>query len=306
LKVSGLSRSAVGDALQSGSLCIDIHPFTFRLRSDIPLLADEIARIYGDFPLADATGFTDFHVEVSYARGVRRWLRPLARFFLDGLPSFVPLPAHQALAMLEWGINWCVAAHSHQYLVIHAAVVERGGRALILPAPPGSGKSTLCAALINRGWRLLSDELALYDIGSRRVYGMARPVNLKNQSIAIVHAHTPQAVISAPVADTSKGTVALMKPPAASVLRSREPALPAWIVLPRYQEGSEPLLDPHEKARTFMLLAEQCFNYDIHGRAGFDAIGDLVETCDCYQFTYSRLDDAERIFAGLAAAGRDG
>jgi predicted ATPase len=30
---------------------------------------------------------------------------------------------------------------------------------VILPAPPGSGKSTLCAALVTRGWRLLSDEL---------------------------------------------------------------------------------------------------------------------------------------------------
>jgi predicted ATPase len=33
-------------------------------------------------------------------------------------------------------------------------VVERDGHALILPAMPGSGKSTLTAALVQRGWRL--------------------------------------------------------------------------------------------------------------------------------------------------------
>ncbi len=289
--------------MSGGGLYIGILPFTVRLASNVSALGDDVLRLYGDFPLVDSNGFADFHVEVSYERGFRRWFKPLVRFYFDGRPSFIPLPVHQAFAMLEWGINWCVAAHAHQYLIIHAAVIERDGRSMILPAPPGSGKSTLCAALINRGWRLLSDELALYDMDAGLVYGMARPVNLKNQSIGIIRAHAPEAVITAPVADTTKGTVALMKPPPESVRRAREPARPAWIVLPRYQAGADALLERHEKARTFMLLAEQSFNYNVHGRAGFDGIGDLVERCECYQFTYSRLDDAERVLGELAKAG---
>lgn len=302
MKLSSLARAAVVDDLSRGRLSVDIFPFTLRLRSDVPALADDILRLYGDFPLADASGFADFHVEVSYERGFRRWFKRLVRFYFDGRPSFIPLPAEQAFAMLEWGINWCVAAHAHQYLIIHAAVIERNGRALILPAPPGSGKSTLCAALINRGWRLLSDELALYDMGTGLVYGMARPVNLKNESISIIQAHAPDAIITAPMAGTTKGVVALMKPPADSVERAREPARPACIVLPRYQAGADALLERHEKARIFMLLAEQSFNYNVHGRVGFEGIGDLVGHCDCYQFTYSRLDDAERVLGELARA----
>lgn len=282
-----------------------MYPFVVRVRSDIPRLADEIFRLYKDFPLVDANEFADFHVEVSFEAGLRRWVSPLARFYFDGRPSFVPLPAHQALPMLEWGINWCVAAHAHQFLIIHAAVIERQGRAVILPAPPGAGKSTLCAALVNRGWRLLSDELALYDMNARRLYGMARPVNLKNQSISIVKAHTPDVVMSAAVSDTSKGTVALMKPPVDSVKRVREHATPARIVLPRYEAGALPTLKPHGKSETFMLIADQSFNYHIHGREGFDAVGDLVEQCDCFEFTYSRLSDAEAVFDNLLVAGQD-
>ena len=290
---------AVFDRLQNGELLIDMHPFKVRVRSDIPSLADDICHVYQDFPLADPGSFADFHVEVSYERGLRRWIKPLARFYFDGRPSFIPLPAHQAFPMLEWGINWCIAAHSHQYLIIHAAVIEQGGRALVLPAPPGSGKSTLCAALINRGWRLLSDELALYDIERRLIYGMARPVNLKNQSIEVIHAHSPDAVMTSPVPDTTKGTVALLKPPMESVHRVAEPAIPTWIVLPRYQTGSDSLLEQHSKARTFMLIADQSFNYNVHGRTGFDAVGDLVAQCSCHQYTYSRLSDAESTFADL-------
>ena len=71
-----------------------------------------------------------------------------------------------------------------RYLIIHAAVVERNGFALLLPAPPGSGKSTLCAGLIHHGWRLLSDELALIDPETATLQAIPRPVSLK---LSLIH-----------------------------------------------------------------------------------------------------------------------
>jgi hypothetical protein len=62
---------------------------------------------------------------------------------------------------------------------------------------------------------------------------------------------------------------------------------------------ASPRLEPHSRARAFMLIAEQSFNYDIHGERGFDAVGDLVSHCACHQLTYSRLDDAVGIFEDL-------
>jgi HprK-related kinase A len=82
--------------------------------------------------------------------------------------------------MLEWGMNWCIASHMHYYLMLHAAVLERDGHALIMPGDPGAGKSTLTAALMLDGWRLLSDEIALIDRNDGLLYGLARPVSLKN------------------------------------------------------------------------------------------------------------------------------
>jgi len=45
-------------------------------------------------------------------------------------------------------------------LWLHAAAVERGGSALLLCGPSGQGKSTLGSALCERGWRLMSDDVA--------------------------------------------------------------------------------------------------------------------------------------------------
>lgn len=299
MKISDFSGEALRERLFGNGLYVAMAPFVVRISSDIPHLASDIHALYADFPVAEESSFVDFHVQVSFEKGIRRWLKPMARFFFDGRPSFIPLPAKHAFPMLEWGLNWCIAAHAHQYLVIHGAVIERNGMAIILPAPPGAGKSTLCATLVNRGWRLLSDELALIDLSDGLVYGMARPVNLKNQSISIVQAHFPNVIMSEPVPDTTKGTVALMKPPSESVRRVGEAARPVFVILPRYQADAEPNMEPHSKAETLMLMADQSFNYNIHGKVGFEALCRLLEACQCYQFTYSRLSDAEACFDAL-------
>lgn len=300
MNVAQLSQDELARLLRRGELLLELPPFVARLRSDVASLARDIADMYGEFAVKPPDAFADFSVEVSREPGLRRWWKPQARFYYDDQPSFAPLPAQQAFPMIEWGLNWCVAAHAHQYLTIHAAVIERAGRAAVMPAPPGSGKSTLCAGLIQRGWRLLSDELALLDMGNGLIHGMARPVSLKNASIAAIREFAPQAVMTPPVPDTVKGTVSLLRPPPASVRRVREPARAAWIVLPSYEPGAPAAFSPHGKERAFMTLAEQSFNYDMHGARGFEAMARLVDQCDCLRFNYGGLEDAAAAFDRLA------
>lgn len=304
MKLQDLDQRQLQARLRQGRLGLRMTPFAVRIRSDLPQLGAQIAALYRDFELLEEQDFADFHVAVMRSGGLPGRWRGLAEFWFDGQRSFSPLPAAQGLSMLEWGINWCVAAHAHQYLLIHAAVLERDGRALVLPAPPGSGKSTLCAALAQQGWRLLSDELGLLDPDSGLLHGMARPINLKNQSIPLMRAFAPRGVFSASMPNTAKGTVALLRAPDQAIARRREPARPAWVVLPQWQAGSPARLEPVERAQAFMALADQSFNYDLHGQAGFQALGRLVDGCQAFQFRYSVLDDALPCFERLAAGGQ--
>ncbi|RZJ13306.1 MAG: HprK-related kinase A, partial [Rubrivivax sp.] len=225
------------------------------------------------------------------------------QFLADGAQPFTPLPRAQALPMLEWGLNWCITAYSHHLLVLHAACVARDDRAVILPAPPGSGKSTLCAALVNRGWRLLSDELTLVDFDAGRVWGLARPVNLKNASIDVIRRFTPQAYLTPPVHDTSKGTVALMAPPAQSVQAGTRPARPCWMVLPKYEAGAAATLQPMPRGQAFMQIADNAMNYTMLGRQGFETVGELTGRCEHFSFRYGNLDEAMQVFDRLASSG---
>ena len=202
--------------------------------------------------------------------------------------------------MLEWGLNWCITNHCHDYLIIHAAVMERNGHVLMMPAPPGAGKSTLCAALVCHGWRLLSDELAMIRMdGSGEAVPLARPVCLKNQSVAIIRDRFPLSEFGPTCANTAKGDVAHMLAPEKSVQQVMLSAPVKCIVFPRYNHRSHTQLTPRPKARTFFELAQQSFNFHILGERGFEVLRGVVDKSHCFDFTYSRLEDAFDVFDNL-------
>ncbi|SBT05232.1 HPr kinase [Candidatus Accumulibacter aalborgensis] len=295
--LASVPRDVLRRHLGSEGVCLRIPPFTARIRSPIPIVGEGLATLYAEYELLPSDGtFADFHVAVVYGR---RFPKALCVFEMDGLRPFTPLAVGEAFAFLEWGLNWCVTGYCHTLISIHAAVLERHGRVLIMPAPPGSGKSTLCAALLLNGWRLLSDEMALLDPRTGLILPAPRPVSLKNQSIEIIRQLAPHAIFGPLARDTMKGTVAHMRVPSDSLARAAEPALPGWLIFPRYLPESPARLVARAKSEGFMQLAENSFNQNVHGRPGFEALSDLVARSDCYDFTYSRLAEAIEVFDRL-------
>ena len=295
--LADLSPSALKALLIAGRLSLSIPPFVFRIRSDIPVVQEGLACLYGDCQVLDSDlGFADFHLSV-----MTRWrgMHRVCQFEMDGFTPFTPLAYSEGFALLEWGMNWCVTGHAHNWLTLHSAVLENKGRAVLLPAPPGSGKSTLCAALMLHGWRLLSDEMALLDPLTGLVTPSPRPVSLKNQSIELVRQLAPEAVIGPVAHDTLKGDVAHLKVSDASLERADEPALPAWVVFPKYTAAAPLTLTTLPKSTSLLELAGNSFNQHIHGRAGFETLVKLVDRCDCFDLRYSRIDEALAWFDSL-------
>ncbi len=265
------------------TVALRFGPFAAHVETTFGAVIDGLHLLYPDDSFIDIGSFCDFRVTLAAGKFAHRWFRRQARFLIDGESPFKPLPATQALPMFEWGLNYAIAAQAHHYLVVHAAAIERDGRVAILPGAPGAGKSTLTAALVQRGWRLLSDEL---------VVPLARPINLKNGSIDLMRAYAPDAVFSAETHDTAKGTVALMRAPAESIARSQEAAPIGWIIFPRWQQDAEARLAPWSKAAGLMEIAHNAMNWRPAWRAGSELLADIFATSGCYRFTYSRLDDA--------------
>lgn len=279
-----------------------IGSFRFSVRTPFDEVAEDISKIYPDALTAPAHTFSDFAITIQSVSPLRRYLRRQVDFLWDAQRPFKPLPRAQAYPMLEWGMNWCVANHAHQFLILHAAVIEKLGSAVVLPAEPGAGKSTLTAAMVHRGWRLLSDELALISLDSPLVHPFPRPINLKNDSIDIVQdIYGDAAVMSRRVPDTHKGTIALLQAPSASVSRMLEPAKIGALAFPRYESGSGLETEEVADAVAFQMAIGHAFNYTTVGEQGFKSLGSVIKTTNPCQFRYSSFDAVDEFLTGLVS-----
>lgn len=299
--VATWSVEAIRERLAKDGLVLDFGAASARLRSEVADLAPVVHRVYHAFEPQPAQSFAAATMSLRYARGLRRWWRPQVEFIADGGLLFEPFPADTHLPLVEWGLNYLFAERLNAYLLLHAGAVERDGHAIVLPAMPGSGKSTLTAALSLRGFRLLSDEFGVVRLDDSQLLPLLRPVALKNASIDVIRHFAPDAVIGPAFEKTRKGNVAHLAPAREAVCRVHEPASPALVIFPQYDADTPLLVEPVMKSRAFAKLAVNSFNYEVLGRAGFDAVARLLDQSDCYRLIYSDLDRATETLTSMLA-----
>lgn len=285
--IDWLRRRLAGEGLG-----LDFGAARARVHSDVPALAPMIQTVYGGYAAEDVVGMFDLTSELKRVGGMRRLFRPQVEMLCDGARELEPFPLDTPLPLLEWGTNYALAMRMFCYLLLHAGVVERGGRAIVMPAMPGSGKSTLTAALTTRGFRLLSDEFGVVRLADARLLAMLRPLALKNESIDVIARFAPDAVIGPRFPKTHKGTVAHLAPQAAHWDARHVPAAPALVVFPRFDQAASVDLQPVARARAFARLAVNSFNYHATGPDGFEALVRVVQQSTCWQLRYGDLEGA--------------
>ena len=289
MRTGELSAHAVHQRMSSAGLGVAIAPITVRIRSPLRFFAEQIHALYAEHEVVDADDYANADLRLLPVGGLHRFVRAQVQFVVDGVTPFEPFPIDHALPMFEWGLNWVFAHRMHDYLLLHAAVVERDGRALLLPAWPGSGKSTLAASLSCRGWRFLSDEFGVVSLDGTAVLPFVRPIPLKNESIAVMRVFAPDAFIGPVFPTIRKGDVAHFRVPVESVHRGSESAQIGAVVYPDFQAGAAVEVSPLGRATSFLKLAGNSFNYEVVGERGFRAVASIIERCESHILRYGDL-----------------
>jgi HprK-related kinase A len=273
-------------------------PFSVLVSNRSPKLLNALSELYPPLFLTkpNSQHIYDFCLQVQ--RKWSGWGRPY--HVSAGQQHFRMTNPRQLVPVFEWGLNWCIASYQHQYLAIHAAVLERDGKALIMPAPPGAGKSTLCAALMLEGWRLLSDEMCLVDLNDGKIVPFVRPVSLKNQSLVLLQSWYPAANIRQITPGTTKGTVGYLTPSKQSWQGYQQSATASWVVFPQFNGQQATLqFSRISQADAFMHLANNSFNYAVLAEQGFYTLGKLTQQVKAYRLEYADIKQALSELDGL-------
>ena len=303
--VSDIPRRELARRLRRQGVHLNTGAFTTHLYITLPRLVDEFADMYAPYPLEDPPGIDDAQVRVAKARRFLPWAKAEALATTD-VDAMEPVPLERAFTAMETALNWGAAASDVAPLIMHSAVLERDGRALVMPAPSGSGKSTLAAALAWRGWRLLSDEMAVFSFEDGSLHPNPRPVSLKNQAVGIIAAFESRARFSRLYTGTVKGDIAYMQPPPEAIARAQEPAVPHLVIAPVYVENAATTLTALDRSEGFRGLIDSTINYTSMLRPGFEMMTAVAERCGLYSLTYSSLDSAidliDRLHEGAPAS----
>ena len=77
------------------------------------------------------------------------------------------------------GTAWSAVCYQRGLLLLHAGVVQSGDGAIAFCGKSGAGKSSACAWLLGRGWRLLGDDLCRFETASDAAVVYPSPPRLK-------------------------------------------------------------------------------------------------------------------------------
>jgi hypothetical protein len=244
------------DACLAHHLTLRAYGVRFRLRASSPALLDTVRTVAP--PLAVPTEATTRVREFGVRGSSRRCDCGRRHDGFDVFEAGRAMASYQneadALDFLGGTIKAHVAGTAPRYVVVHAGVVEVGGRAIVLPGRSHSGKTTLVAALVAAGATYYSDDCAVID---RRglVHPYPQPLGMRSAT-RIVQVQTPIDVLGGR-AGTTPVPIALV---AAMTFRgeislSVEPMRPAETALSLFEHTFGPRRDPATTMRALGAAA---------------------------------------------------
>ncbi len=166
-----------------------------------------------------------------------------------------------------------------EFYFIHAAALTIDGKACLLLAPSGHGKSTTCWGLLHHGFGYLSDELAPLDLGTLEIQPYAHALCLKDEPPA-----------SYPLPLGALRTQTTLHVPAALLPVSVAPVrLAALFFLTYRREAVAPEICSISRGEAATRLFVQALNALAHEQDGLDGAVAIASKAPSFYVTSAEL-----------------
>ena len=172
---------------------------------------------------------------------------------------------------------------------IHAAVLVKNKKAVILAGPSHAGKSTLAMALSRRGYYYLSDEVAPIEPKNYMVYPFPRGIKLRKEVLDILALQDRLGGKKQYIVDVGKN----------DIIDANSSFEIKYILFPTYVPSKVPELTPVSAAIALGMLAKCSLNFHTFGGDPLSFLAELVMNADCYKFVTNELDRSCKVIEKL-------
>ena len=169
-------------------------------------------------------------------------------------------------------------------LWLHAAAAAYRGKAVVIPAISGQGKSTLVTNLCRKGWEFLSDDLIALDSASGEVLAFPLTPAVRNGHIG-----------EGPVYHLSELRKTVIPLGPGSVRRESTPI--GALVFPAFGPGVPSALVRTSPANAVLVLLKNCVNFQDHREEAVRHLTALVTRVPVCRLTYSDGESAAELVA---------
>lgn len=264
-----------------------VSNFRLAVRSNSRRFSEDFGRVFGHM---EAEG--DVHVVYSVVVGRGRHTLYGGDEVLYETEEYGELvPALERLVEGEMvGALW-------DRLVFHAGAVAKDGIAVVLPAEPGGGKTSLVAALLEQGFEYLSDEFAFIDPESLRVLPFPKALCFKEGGIELFPHLKPKGLYVEWDMGGEMGRLWYLDPSDLGSGVSGEAKKVRYIIFPE-REGKGEIVGI-SKAKAVLKLARNLLNFDFLGPDVLDAMVELVRGTECLCLRTGRPQEGASLIGSL-------
>lgn len=276
--------------------------YSFRLTSDDDALGAWVDHLLGGLPVVDGADAADECAEWTVTRDTDtgtgtdgQWWR----FEVGGTEFGVSAHPEQLVTTMLQHLNGQVVRH-WPGVVCHAGCVATEGGAILLPADPESGKTTLTCGLVRAGFDYVTDEGVALVPGTTCIEPYPKPMSLDPGSWFLFPELEPVPDPPLPDGDGER-TQWQIAPGDIRADAVSGPCDARHLVFPKYVEGATTELTPLARAEALVELAKNTFEFNRRSREALDQLELVVRACTCHRLTVGTLDDAVACIEELVA-----